>query len=329
MGATTEITGLKYFKIIANGRDTNGHEVKLFRNGRQQYHITVVIEAVDAYGHIVHLTEDQMKTVVLMEYYSEKTFEHTFARSYSWAGYDNHDTTVYETSQAPSTAMSTLEFWEHILPNTSNNRVKIAAKITLNTSVYTTNNPDADETGVVKDGGSNSWFYLQPLPPETLRADSFQVTRKEQLGGGYDSGNKPPPFDRYLEKWELSFKDTRRRIYGSSIPDTKPIPYFSQYTKGSKPWHCAWILPVRRKKSGVNSTVYLGWRKDGTWDNYDFWIRPYSTDGVAYFVIEASDHISTHDYNAWSVLYYDNFGNEHRIMVRHNDNGKTIVIADS
>lgn len=326
MTADNTVAALTHFQIKVNNFPDDVHRVNTYSNGRQQFQVTIIIKAVNAAGHEITVSQNDLKKVILMDYSSESNHNNILGRSYVHSGYDYLNHAVLETGITPS-GNSTLTFWESVLPGVTSN-LHIAAKITLNGVTYATNSHDSSVRpgGELKDGRSNSSFLVTPLRPEVLKADSFQVRKKlDNMRYWYPEGApfQPP---RWLELWEIRFKEGRRSIHGSSFPDTTPIPWFSQYTRDKKPYHCNWILPVRRNQIG--STVWLGWHRSGT-EWRDLGIKPYDEDGVAYAVIESSDYISTHEYNNWGVSYIDNNGNSHHVLIHPNDNGRVLEVIDS
>lgn len=322
MSNADNVAGLNHFEILAAGETAKGQTVQIYSNGRQQYQVDIAIEAVDKNGHVINLSEDDMKTVILMDYNSEREFENTFGRSYTWAGYELAGPRSQETSPTPDAA-STLRFYEHAMPST-HGTVKIAAKITLGGVVYKTNGTEAEPGGKVVNGKSNSYFHLTALTPQRFYANSFTSQNTGGIGYGYDDPGNAPGYQRYFDLWKIKFIDSRYKIYGSSTSDTKPINWFSQWAEGPKQ-RCHWLLPVRRDKG---KTVYLGRQPSGS-HGWDCFMLPYREVGVAYAVIEESTHMTEHAYAATGITFIDNYGNSHDVVLRPNNNGTTFQIDDN
>lgn len=326
MSNINSVASLKHFQIKGNQSPSNGQTCQLYKNGHQQFVVTIVIDAVDDDGNTIQLPMETLKTVELIRYDSGQSLNDIFSRSYTWSGYAYFPEDVLHGIEPYHKSMSVIDFWVSASSKTSLPSVQVAAKITLNGVTYTTNNANVDPGGKIDNNGhSNSWVQVIFKQPYQFKAGHFQITDRGRIVGGYDSDRL---FIRTLKIWEIRLINENYKIYGSSIADTKPIPWFSQHVRQIQDINtCQWALPVRRKQQ--DAKVYLGWHKDGRSDNHnDCHIEPYREDGVAYAVIELSHLIQTHHYTATDIIYIDQYGCEHPIILRPNNNGTTLQIDD-
>jgi len=315
------IIGLNHFQIKGNGSPKDQQECKVYKNGIQQFQVDIVIEAHAAGQVIVPLTEAQLQSVRLIHYDNGANVESFFFRSYTKNKYD-----FYPESPLPDTAslkqnMSTITFYLALPSATNFNTLQIAAEIELDGAIYRTNAREADGGGHSNNGGFNSSLIVKPEAPYILRAANFNIAKGSKLATidypGYTGGN------RVLILWTISLPGYR--ILGSDLSDNDPTPWFSQYVQSQNDLNTGhFALPI----SPANSTIHLGWQRNGESTSKDPLIMPYLRNGDAYAVIEESHSFQIHDYKPKQIAYYDNNGCKHSIVLRPNNNGTTFQIED-
>lgn len=318
------IAGLNHFQIEGNGSPNDGVNCQVYKNGRQQIQVGIVIDAYDASGLIIPLTPVQMESVKLIEYDSGNPISSQFSRSNDKDIYDYYPGTSGLASSPDRQNMSTMNFFLSVAPSMNLAALRIAAEITLDGITFITNNRGSAPGGKFDNGGFNSSIVVTPVVPYKLTAKDFQIVEHKGLGWGADPGYTGPA-TRYLDLWKVTITNTRYLIFASDIGHTKIIHWFSQFrSAGSGLDTCHWALPVLN----VGSQVYLGWNRDGGPTTADIFIQPYTKAGEAYAVLERANDFQTHYYTGKPITYIDNHGCEHEVVLRPNHNG-TIFQLDN
>lgn len=320
MPTTNAIAGLHHFQLKGNGSPDDKHLCRVYKNGRQQFSITVVIDAYDDRGEIVPLTLSQLQSVEFVKYDGGELTG--FTRSATKNTYEYFLGTRAQDTNAFKQDMSNFTFYFTVNPNVTFKQFQVSAHITLDGVTYKTNDLSAPPGGDGSTGGFNSSVMVEAVEPYVLRAADFTIAKLANMSYGYLSGEGPK---RYLGRWEITFRNSNYKIRGSSIRYYLPIGWFSQYVRnGSDLDTCHWALPVLP----VGSVVFLGWHQSGA-SAKDCYVQPYTRNDAAYAVIEEANWLETMHYTSTRISYYDQYGCEHSVLLKPNDNGTTYQIDDN
>jgi hypothetical protein len=336
------IVGLHHFQIKGNGSSSDRQLCRVYKNGRQQFQVDIVIDAYDAQGAVVALTPAQLNSIQMVNYDSGANLGTQLNQSYYKNAYDFfpskrlQDTGIWRSVVKALRAclrtgrkqnMSTVTMYFSVPTSISVASLQIAAKITLDGGAnYATNKRNADPGGHFNNGGFNSSIVLEPVTPYTLTAQDFQIVKNPSpLGWGSGSNYTGDPL-RYLDLWIITLRNTAYKILGSDIPTLDYVHWFSQYVRGGNDLDtCHWALPVLP----LNSTITLGWNRSGGGSTTkDIYVQPFAQAGKAYAIIERAKTFQIHDYRPKRITYIDNFGCEHSVVLRPNNNGTTFQIDD-
>lgn len=317
------VSGFNHFQIKGNGVPNDQLRCQVYKNGRQQIQVDIVIDAYGESQQVVILTPAQMSTVKLIDYDSGADIASKIIKSDTKNIYDFYPGSFSTSAPPRRQNMSTLSLFISAPTSMNKAALHIAAEITLDGTIYRTNKRSSAGGGHFNDGGFNSSIILVPVAPYVLRASNFTVLKAGSLGYGADAPYTGGP--RNLELWKINL-NTDNKIYQSTISHTKPISWFSQYIRGGDDLDtCQWALPVLP----VGSKVYLGFNRDGASTSKDIFIHPYTAVGEAYGVIERASNFQIHDYKSKPITYIDNNGCSHSVFLLPNNNGTTLQIADT
>lgn len=321
MKSPLAVTELKHFQIKGNGSSDDQQLCSVYKNGRQQVQIEILINAwAGPSGPVVPLTEEQLRLIKFIDYDSGKDLDTQLIRSYTKNNYEYWDGISLLQPRAVNQDMSTITLWISLPVSTNSPSLRIAAKITLDGAEFKTNNHDATPGGELSEGSFNSSIKIIPVTPYAFKAAAFKVYNYGAIRYGYGSGYTGDNVS--LERWVISFIDPHYRIRGSDISTSTPTNWFSQYIHSIGSDRCHYALPVLP----LNSLVWLGYQQTGTSTN-DIYVYPYTDPSAAYAIIERGS-FSTHRYVSKGVTYYDQNGCGHFIYVNPHEKGDTIRITD-
>jgi len=322
MDTIKAVAGLRHFQIKGNGSAANGQVCKVYKNGRQEFQVTVVIDAVDHNNQSIRLTPAQMRQVVLVRYDSGESLPAAFRGSYVWAGYDYTPALQPADSASVAADMSVLDMWVSVGPTASFHSMQIGAKITLEGVTYSTNNPSVNPGGAVAEGGrSNSSIFAEALVPYAFRANDFAISRIVQgIGWG------PASPKRHLDLWEIKIQNSNYKIVDSDVPvapwNRDTVIWFSRNDRSSDNDDTTqWALPMR---TPGYRTIYLH-SDNGLPDCY---IQPNYQPGRAYAVVERYEGSTPSDYKSLPITYTDNNGCNHSIYLKPVTSGYDFALSD-
>jgi hypothetical protein len=317
------VTELRHFQIKGNGSPNDQHPCQAYKNGRQQIEVDIVIDAwAGPNGPVVSLTQEQLRSVKLINYDSGAVVDGQFSRSYEKNVYEVLAGTSPFDQGSVDVNMSVITFYVSLPESTNFVSLQLAAEITLDGATFSTNNRASSPGGGLSNGGFNSSIQVQPLAVYAFKAAAFAVRNAGGIGYGYDPGGTGEK--RSLDLWAIRHQDPTYKIYGNDIPNQKPINWFSQYVQGGGDEDRAhYALPVLP----LGSRVYLGSNREGSSPN-DCWITPYTEVGTAYAVMEKASWFETHHYVSKGVTYYDQNGCGHFFYVNPHEEGSTFRLTD-
>ncbi|WP_285423143.1 hypothetical protein [Pseudomonas sp. efr-133-TYG-103a] len=318
------IIGLNHFQIKGNGSPADQHECKVYKNGRQQFQVDIVIEAYAEGGVIVPLSKDQLESVRLINYDSGAVVDSQFSRSATKNVYEFYGAPPPSRTGSVKQNMSAITFFMSVPASANFAQMQIAAEITLDGATYRTNARDSAPGGHVDKGKFNSSILVAPLAAYLLSARDFWIAYLGHIGYGYPAGGSGD--NRYFFRWEIMFRNANFRILGSDISDTAyPTNCFSQFVRagGNKDTR-HWALPVR----GVGQQADLGAAFEGT-NIHDVFVLPYDRHGAAYAIHEEASWLADQRYTSKKIMYIDQNGCGHYVYLLPNNNGTTFQLSDT
>lgn len=317
------ITGLKHFQIKGNGSPNDKFNCKVYKNGRQQIQVDIVIDAYGESGEIIPLTPTQLQTVKLIDYDSGSVVDGQLSRSYTKNVFDFYPGAPELDTGSVNQNMSVLTFYISVPSSANFAQKQVAAEITLEGATYGTNDHNVQPGGAFNNGGFNSSILVTPLPTYSLQAQHFKIVNLGKIGYGYPDGGSGDT--RYLYRWEITIGDSNFRIVDSDLSAPSVLNWFSQYVrKGDDKDTGHWALPVL----GVGERITLGALKSGS-SNNDVYIFPYTRAGAAYAIHEEANWFETHQYVSKHITYYDHNGCGHSVYLVPNNNGTTFQLMDN
>ncbi len=317
-----QIAGLNHFQIKGNGSPNDKVNCPVYKNGRQQIQVDIVIDAYDTSGQIIPVTLTQLKTVKLIDYDSGSIVDGQLPRSYTKNVFDFYGGALKLDTGSVNQNMSVLRFYISVPSSANFPQKQVAAEITLDGATYRTNDHNVSPGGSFNNGGFNSSILVMPLPTYTFEAQMFKIVNLRTIAYAYAVGGSGE--ERWLYKWEITFIDSSYRIVASDISAPPVLNWFSQYVrKGDDKDTGHWALPVL----GVGERIMLGALKTGS-SNNDVYIWPYTRAGAAYAIHEEAKWFETHQYVSKHITYYDHNGCEHSVYLVPNNNGTTFQLMD-
>ncbi|TDV55761.1 hypothetical protein EC919_103306 [Pseudomonas graminis] len=318
-----QIAGLNHFQIKGNGSPKDQFNCPIYKNGRQQIQVDIVIDAYGESGEIIPLTPTQLKTVRLIDYDSGSIVDGQLTRSDTKNVFDFYGGTLPLDAGSVNQNMSVLTFYISVPSSVNFAQKQVAAEITLEGATYRTNDHSAPPGGAFNNGGFNSSIIVNPLSTYSFWAADFQIAKLGPIGSGYPPGGTGQSRDLY--QWEITFRDRAFRILSSDIPDVHLTNIFSQFVRsGTNKDTKHWAVPVRE----VGSIVYLGAGLEGS-SARDVYIYPYVKHGAAYAIHEEATELAGNHYISKRIMYIDHNGCGHFVYLRPNNNGTTFEIVDS
>lgn len=318
MGA---IVGLRHFQLKGNGLPNDATVCQVYKNGRQQFQLDIMIDAYDMAGETVPLTQEQMASIKLIDYGTGYDIDGQLDRSLTKNIYDFYNGVAPTGDHSARQNMSGVRLYLSVPEASSIAQNHTAAEVTLNGNTFRTNNVGSVAGGHFN-GGFNSSIIIKTVPPHLVAAESFNIKNLGMILFSYRPGDIP--YFRLLFRWEITFKDPNFRILGSNIPDTPIINWFSQFVrKGDNKDTGHWALPVKQQ----GESVWLGALRQGS-SSADVRVEPYTKDGAAYAIHEEAEWFETHQYVSKQITYFDNNGCGQSVHLLPNNNGTTLQLMD-
>lgn len=322
MKNTMVISELKHFQIKGNGSPNDKQNCDVYKNGRQQFQVDIIIDAWAGTNGPVLLTESQMRSVELIDYSTGSVVDGCLIRSYEKNVYEFYDASLPQGGETVNQNMSGVTFFVSVPEAANFASMQIAAKITLDGATYQTNSNGSAPGGAIDKGGFNSSLVLTPHPVYVLSARDFQIVKLGGIGYGYLPGSSGGR--RYFFRWEITFRDPAFRILSSDIAHDALINWFSQYVRsGDNKDTGHWALPV----GDVGQDVHLGALQHGG-STADVFMYPYTMHGAAYAIHEEANWFETHHYVSKHILYIDHNGCGHSVYLVPNNNGTTLELFE-
>jgi hypothetical protein len=347
-------TTLSWFQIQYLQRPEDNTIAKVFRNGRQQVPITVLVQARNSDNEVVPLPNVDLQNIQLVNYNTGTPWSQgvtvTNARNAKYdyfpegsvlpEPYQVVSKDVANTKDAPSnlpaalktrhisckprkmvsrdgTIMQVQEF-ELWLSVTTDETLRIAASLTTNGQTFHTHSPEVPAGGEPHDGGLfNSSIRVGPQEPRSFTSQYFTMTSEEGPSTEHIS----------VLMYDLWFSDTQYKIREAFIYH--------------RTWETGWYFAGRGVGRGVYAAYHYAAASDWAYfyhygSNFDAWVHVamnerLKTEGKANLarVLELNNLFYHSEPQVGKMGYVDNYGNESIIYLREDAQGSRIRLADS
>jgi hypothetical protein len=170
------VATLKWFQVKGLNSPIDARECPVYANNYQTTFIEIVIEAVDANGEPVHVSEETLKTIKLVNYNNGAalpTVSYSPTLSEVDELFDLYPGTMDESHGSPSPQRDSIRFY---LKTSTVDRLHIAASLSLNGRIYDTFDKNLETGGKVVSGRSNSSAVFISHPQDyTLEHTEFSL----------------------------------------------------------------------------------------------------------------------------------------------------------
>ncbi|MEB0042288.1 MULTISPECIES: hypothetical protein [unclassified Pseudomonas] len=223
---------LSWFQITYNQRTQDNSTAHVYRNGRQQVPITVIIEARNANNEIVTLENGELERISFCHYQTGielSTLSQTRHPEYDYYPESTLYTSEPDRTDSSSQPIDEVKSKENTVQRqqiirwyttTSPDTVRIAASITSpNGDTFHTHSPEVDSGGKPTGGKFNSSLTVQPQTPIVFGASAFNAFRRDANGNDH--------FD--VDLYDIYFINPQYKIRNSV-----------HYTVQADKWHYSW-----------------------------------------------------------------------------------------
>jgi hypothetical protein len=352
--ATTEInqstwTSLSWFQVQYLQRPEDNTVATVYRNGRQQVPVTILVQARNSDNEVVPLPNQDLWNIKLVDYNTGLPWPTgvlvSNARNANYdyfpegavlpESYQVRHADVADDDQvlahlpavlsskripfktreviSPDGARTQLQEFELWLSVTTAETRKVAATLTSSGRVFHTHSPEVPAGGAVHGGLFNSSIRVTPVAPRSFTSQYFTMTNHE---GPSTSRISVRMFDLWLT--DTNFKIREAFAYHHTWEGGW---YFARDRGGDSPYHYAapsdWWWLTHYLSSSIYVQVDVNQRL--------------KTEGKANLVriLELDVPYNHNEPQVGKMGYIDNYGNESIIYLREIETGNRIQLADS
>lgn len=310
-------TYLDWFQIITEEHYEDHYRTPVFRNGRQQVPIAIHLTARNALGEFHTITEIEMQSLRIIDYYTGSTISHEWRKNEfdyyrDYVGFlDKSEDTLNTSTEikdigepAPRAGLQVIYLW---ITTESPEVLRIGARITApDGTLFSTNSPNAAPGGGPTNGKFNSSLSVVSMAPIRYTLADFKMEGSNLISDALD-----------VDYYRISFIHPRLRIVQSiqHTPPTMPAPY---YQSGFSPFFFQIFYeagPPRRE----------AFSHHGFSVEYDINV-PEGT-ATAVRIVGIGGHIEERRNHA-QITLIDNFGNESdRLWLNPSSTGNWIYLS--
>lgn len=221
---------LEWFQVLTEEIPQDNYRTRVFRNGRQQVPITILLTARNAAGEYHQLTEEELATLELVDYYDGRRIDHAWSKDVFdyYRDYENLLENKTNDSYLPAekAGRQSISLW---ITTTSTEVFRVAARIQApGGNVFVTNTSAAAPGGAPTDGKFNSSLTIVPMGPLTHSFAAFSMAVEElEHQGSYQ-----------IDYYRIRFVDTRLKIRRSTErPFNDRVYYYYNFAYGTHIYH--------------------------------------------------------------------------------------------